>query len=276
LAQIAVSAGVTSITAANITDERGDATVCGVAGVKHSWSYLNNVTLDVTSMTIDAGVSDRDPVYFNGTKWVVATVGAVGFYDEANASVITAGYLDGFTGLTPGAIVDNRGIAITATEIVVLETPIDTNGVKQVGDISGTLTGNLNGYVFSDFAFTDTATGNIPIIMPSTSAPRTWTSGITPSYNTVIKLVTPTNTGTITISATGGVFSGETWIPSTCAVVCKDAGGSTVASDSLSLPYGGGGTITKVVSIPITTRYIAVTGSREYGCTGVYAILSGT
>ena len=32
---------------------------------------------------MDAGVSDRDPVYFNGTKWVVATKGAVGFYDES-------------------------------------------------------------------------------------------------------------------------------------------------------------------------------------------------
>ena len=47
-------------------------------------------------MTWTPGVSDRDPVYFNGTKWVVATKGAVGFYDEANDAVITAGYLDGF------------------------------------------------------------------------------------------------------------------------------------------------------------------------------------
>ena len=141
LARIAVGAGVTSITAANITDERGDATVCGVAGVKHSWSYLNNVAIDVSQMTVDAGVSDRDPVYFNGTKWVVSTSGAVGFYDEANDAVITAGYLGGFFGLTPGEIVSNRGVALTTTEIVVLETPVDTNGVKQVGDISGNLTG---------------------------------------------------------------------------------------------------------------------------------------
>ena len=171
-------------------------------------------------------------------------------------------------------------MALTATEIIVLESPIDGSGIKHVGAVTGTftgnLTGNLNGYVFSDFAFTDTATGNTPIIMPSTSTNRTWTSGITPSYNTVIKLVTPTNTGTITISATGGGWSYDTWIPSTCAVVCKDAGGSTVASGSLSVPSGVGNTITEVVSIPITTRQISVTGSGVYGCTGVYAILSGT
>ena len=141
LARIYVGAGVTSITAANITDERGDATVCGVAGVKHSWQYLTNVAIDVSGMSVDAGVSDRDPVYFNGTKWVVSTSGAVGFYDYRHDAVITAGYLDGFTGLTPGEIVSNKGVALSATEIVVLETPVDTNGVKQVGDIAGNLTG---------------------------------------------------------------------------------------------------------------------------------------
>ncbi len=147
LARIAVGAGVTSIVAANITDERPDATVCGVAGVKHSWSYLNNVVIDVSSMTIDAGVSDRDPVYFNGTKWVVATNGAVGFYDEANDAVITAGYLDGFTGLTPGAVVGNRGVALTTTKIVVLEIPVNTIGDKLVGNITGNLTGDISGYI---------------------------------------------------------------------------------------------------------------------------------
>ena len=141
LAQIAVGAGVTSITSANITDERNDETVCGVAGVKHSWLYLTNITIDVSPAVVDAGVSDRDPVYFNGTKWVVATDGAVGFYDYRNDAVVTSGYLDGFTGLTPGEIVGNRGVAITATEIVVLETPVDTSGFKQVGDITGNLTG---------------------------------------------------------------------------------------------------------------------------------------
>jgi len=137
LARIAVGAGVTSITAANITDERGDATVCGVAGVKHSWQYLSNVAIDVSEMSVDAGVSDRDPVYFNGTKWVVSTSGAVGFYDAANDAVITAGYLGGFTGLTPGAIVGNRGVALTTTKIVVLETPVDTGGYKQIGNVKG-------------------------------------------------------------------------------------------------------------------------------------------
>ena len=144
MAQIAVGAGVTSIVAANITDERGDVTVCGVAGVKHSWQYLSNVAIDVSGMSVDAGVSDRDPVYFDGTDWVVATSGAVGFYDEANDAVITAGYLGGFTGLTPGAIVGNRGVAITATEIIVLETPIDSSGEPQY---NGTLTGEVLGYL---------------------------------------------------------------------------------------------------------------------------------
>ena len=100
-------------------------------------------------MTVDAGVSDRDPVYFNGTKWVVATKGAVGFYDKANAAVITAGYLGGFTGLTPGAIVGNRGVGYYCDEIVVLETPIDSSGVKQVGDISGNFNGTLYGKLVS-------------------------------------------------------------------------------------------------------------------------------
>jgi len=173
LAQIAVGAGVTSIVAANITDERGDATVCGVAGVKHSWSYLNNVVIDVSGMTVDAGVSDRDPVYFNGTKWVVATKGAVGFYDEANDAVITAGYLDGFTGLTPGAIVGNRGVALTATKIVVLETPVDTSGVKQVGDI----TGNLTGLIKANYAVKNTE-GALTLgqIIPAVNASNTSTS----------------------------------------------------------------------------------------------------
>ena len=126
LARIAVGAGATSIVAANITDERGDATVCGVAGVKHSWQYLTNVAIDVSGMSVDAGVSDRDPVYFNGTKWVVATKGAVGFYDYRHDAVITAGYLGGFTGLTPGEIVGNRGVALTATEIVVTPNPVNS------------------------------------------------------------------------------------------------------------------------------------------------------
>ena len=144
LARIAVGAGVTSIGAGDITDERGDATVCGVAGVKHSWQYLSNVAIDVSGMSVDTGVSDRDPVYFNGTKWVVATSGAVGFYDAANDAVITAGYLGGFTGLTPGEIVSNRGVALTATEIVVLESPVGGSGVKHVGDISGDLMGSAS------------------------------------------------------------------------------------------------------------------------------------
>ena len=183
LARIFVGAGVTSISAANITDERTDATVCGVAGVKHSWSYLNNVVIDVSGMTVDAGVNDRDPVYFNGTKWVVATSGAVGFYDQTNAAVITAGYLDGFTGLTPGAIVSNRGVALTATKIVVLETPIDTSGYKQIGNAKGRIV--IGGCVWANTTLSGSEVrdmGCISILSSGTSSSSTTTPTIVNRY----------------------------------------------------------------------------------------------
>ena len=49
-------------------------------------------------------------------------------------------------------------MALTATEIVVLETPVDTSGVKQVGDITGTLTGDISGYLLRKGAFTSDIT----------------------------------------------------------------------------------------------------------------------
>jgi hypothetical protein len=220
LAQIAVGAGVTSIGAGDITDERADATVCGVAGVKHSWSYLNNVVIDVSGMTVDAGVNDRDPVYFNGTKWVVATSGAVGFYDEANAAVITAGYLDGFTGLTPGAIVGNRGVALTTTEIVVLDSPINNSGVKQVGAITGTLTGSaskFNGDTPAEYAAKLKCVINST--QPSTDYYTYHTTNINPllfpaplKSNTSVNVYSQTNSNSVGyIDATGLHHSLLSW-----------------------------------------------------------------
>jgi len=257
LARIAVGAGVTSIVAANITDERGDATVCGVAGVKHSWSYLNNVAIDVSQMTVDAGVSDRDPVYFNGTKWVVSTSGAVGFYDAANDAVITAGYLGGFTGLTPGAIVGNRGVAITATEIIVLESPVDTNGVKQVGDITGNLTGDISGYLLRKGAYT-ADTGATHVITAGTSyTGYTWDGKL---FGGLCKIVTTTNTGTITIGAYWQSGQGAT----TATITFYDVDDAITGTDSVT-NFNQSGWKTKIVTIPATTVKITIARtSAEY------------
>ncbi len=173
LARIYVGAGVTSITAANITDERGDATVCGVAGVKHSWQYLTNVAIDVSGMSVDSGVSDRDPVYFNGTKWVYATKGAVGFYDYRHDAVITAGYLDGFTGLTPGEIISNKGVALTTTEIVVMTNPVNS---PEPAD--------MEGYILRDPVFGG-STGTL-IVPASSSSGNNPTTVTLNSYGTYV------------------------------------------------------------------------------------------
>ncbi len=263
LARIYVGAGVTSITAANITDERGDATVCGVAGVKHSWQYLTNVAIDVSGMSVDAGVSDRDPVYFNGTKWVVATNGAVGFYDYRHDAVITAGYLDGFTGLTPGAIVGNRGVALTATEIVVLETPVDTNGVKQVGDISG----NLTGLIKANYRIKNTEGAlSIGEVMPAVSASAasstsplvvTIIDGLQailaaktalPSVHTIIKPTGCTYPFNITVSYVTGNAA------STISVVARNIGGTVLQTWTKT-----GAAESVICAIPATTDKIVAT-----------------
>ena len=126
LAQIAVAVGATSIATGNITDERGDVTVCGIAGIKHDWRFAaERVRIEVDPADVnvgvsDRGVSDRDPVYWDGTEWNVAGAGnpPQGYYDDANSGVVTHGYLDGFVGLTPGAAQD-YGIALSATEVYV-------------------------------------------------------------------------------------------------------------------------------------------------------------
>jgi hypothetical protein len=121
LAQIAVIDGATSVVAGNITDERGDTSVCGIAGIKHDWRFAaEQVRIEVDSADVNAGVSDRDPVYWDGTEWNVAGAGnpPQGYYDDANSGVVTHGYMDGFSGLTPGDAQD-FGIALSATEIYV-------------------------------------------------------------------------------------------------------------------------------------------------------------
>ncbi|MDD2300597.1 MAG: hypothetical protein PHU69_13305 [Fermentimonas sp.] len=272
LARIAVGAGVTSIGAGDITDERGDATVCGVAGVKHSWQYLTNVAIDVSGMSVDAGVSDRDPVYFDGTDWVVATNGAVGFYDAANDAVITAGYLDGFTGLTPGEIVGNRGVALTATEIVVLETPVDTNGVKQVGTVIGTLTGDISGYLLRKGAFTSDITAT-KIITAGVSSIFTSDDVILFNgylFNDTTKLMTTTNTGTITI----GTYCQPAAPASTATISFYDVDDTITGTDSVT-STGHDGWYTKIVTIPATTVKIImastnVNGPNQMNWTDVY------
>ncbi len=265
LAQIAVGAGVTSITSANITDERNDETVCGVAGVKHSWLYLTNITIDVSPAVVDAGVSDRDPVYFNGTKWVVATDGAVGFYDYRNDAVVTSGYLDGFTGLTPGAIINNRGVAISATEIVVLSVPVDTSGVKQVGEITGNITGLIN----ADFHVTATdGVLTLGELFPAVSTSNTNTDAdlvttivddlqskisakiAIDSAHTIINPIGCTYPFNISVSySVGNVYSSFT-------VGATNISGSTVGTWSMT---GSSGTL--VCSIPATTNKIVATVS---------------
>ncbi len=254
LARIYVGAGVTSIVAANITDERADANVCGVAGVKHSWQYLNNVAIDVSGMSVDTGVSDRDPVYFNGTKWVVATKGAVGFYDKANNAVITAGYLGGFTGLTPGEIVGNRGVALTATEIVVLESPVDTSGVKHVGAVIGTLTGDISGYLLRKGAFTSDITATK--IIAGVDTFYTIDDVIIFNgylFNDTTKLMTTTNTGTITI----GTYSESGQPLSTATISFYDVDDTITGTDSVT-STGTAGWYTKEVTIPATTVKIII------------------
>ena len=270
LAQIAVGAGVTSITSANITDERNDETVCGVAGVKHSWLYLTNITIDVSPAVVDAGVSDRDPVYFNGTKWVVATDGAVGFYDYRNDAVVTSGYLDGFTGLTPGAIVSGRGVAISATEIVVLSAPVNSSGEKILGDITADVTGDITGYVLRKGAFTADTTKYHLIEAGEGYTGYTFDGTL---IDGIGKLTTTTNTGTITI----GTYCQPGQDLSTATISFYDLDDVLVGTDSVSAT-GYDGWYTKVVTIPQTTVKIVIASTsfqtNKINWTDVYLDLS--
>ena len=118
LAQVYVGAGVTSITTNNITDERDNLLVCGVAGAKHN--FTNSVYVPVDVSLIASGVADRDPVRFNGSQWVTDnSPAAFGVWDADTNTVIIEGYLDGFTGLTPGAYVNEIAYAISTTAVIV-------------------------------------------------------------------------------------------------------------------------------------------------------------
>ena len=118
LAQVYVGAGVTSITTDNITDERDNPLVCGVAGAKHN--FTNSVYVPVDGSLIASGVADRDPVRFDGSQWVTDnSPAAFGVWDAATNTVFIEGYLDGFTGLTPGAYVNEIAYAISTTAVIV-------------------------------------------------------------------------------------------------------------------------------------------------------------
>ena len=118
LAQVYVGAGVTSITSENITDERNDMLVCGVAGAKHN--FTNSVYVPVDVSLIASTVADRDPVRFNGSQWVTDnSPAAFGVWDADTNTVIIEGYLEGFTGLTPGEYVNEIAYAISTTAVIV-------------------------------------------------------------------------------------------------------------------------------------------------------------
>ena len=200
-------------------------------------------------------------MYFNGTKWVVATKGVVGFYDYRHDAVITAGYLDGFTGLTPGEIIANRGVALTTTEIVVLETPVDTSGVKQVGDITGNLTGDISGYLLRKGAFTaDTSKTHIIVAGEDAtySGNVTLLSGLL--FNDTSKLITTTNTGTIII----GTYCQLAQPASTATITFYDVDDTIVGTDSVT-STGTDGWYTKIVTIPATTTKIIIASTNISG-----------
>lgn len=121
LAQVLVTAGATSVPAGNITDERLNFSVCGIAGVKHAWrDSCESLKLSTAGMTIDPGVSHHDPVRFDGVKWVKEdSEYAWGVYDEENEIICYQGNLSGFSGLTPGQSVNAIATAIDTTSCMI-------------------------------------------------------------------------------------------------------------------------------------------------------------
>lgn len=118
LAQVRVGPGVTSIIQDNITDERQYTDLCGIAGAKHN--FTNSVFIPVDRALIAQGVSNHDPVRFNGTEWVKDnSPAAFGLWDAATDTIIIEGYLDGFTGLQPGTYVNEIAYAISQTAVVI-------------------------------------------------------------------------------------------------------------------------------------------------------------
>lgn len=122
LAQVLVTAGATSVPAGNITDERNNWNVCGVAGVKHGWfdtTVRTQIPVEVTDL--DAGVSDRDPVKMSLTGiWVREDSSlAEGVYYTDGSAIVTSGVLDGYTDLSPGKLVNPIAVAISDTSVLI-------------------------------------------------------------------------------------------------------------------------------------------------------------
>ena len=76
--------------------------------------------LQVDVSLIASTVADRDPVRFNGSQWVTDnSPAAFGVWDADTNTVIIEGYLEGFTGLTPGEYVNEIAYAISTTAVIV-------------------------------------------------------------------------------------------------------------------------------------------------------------
>lgn len=98
---------------------------------EQGWGSLVNNNFDkidkkitntnITNVVIDAGVVDRDAVYFNGIKWVKCGINPQyvdGYWDAINESIVISGYLNGFTDLIVGNIYYGS-IAISSTEMLI-------------------------------------------------------------------------------------------------------------------------------------------------------------
>jgi len=152
--------------------------------------------------------------------------------------------------LTPGAIVDNHGVALTTTEIVVLETPVDTSGVKHVGDITGDLTGSASkfgGDTQAEHAAKlkcvihsaqQASTDNFTFVMAS-SIPLLFPAPL--KSNTVVSVYGPTTNNNVGyIASDGSRTSLQSW---------ADAG-----SRNVTIPAGAIG----IVSMTSSNIYLSV------------------
>ena len=122
LAQILVEAGASSVPAGNITDERNNTFVCGIAGQRHGWfDACVRTQVPVAAQDIDESVSDRDPVIMSPSgKWVYDnTVNATGIYYAGGEAVVMAGTLDGYSGLVPSQVVNAIATAISEDTVVI-------------------------------------------------------------------------------------------------------------------------------------------------------------
>lgn len=122
LAQLYVGAGATSVSSSDITDERNNTFVCGIAGQRHGWfDACVRTQVPVAAQDIDESVSDRDPVIMSPSgKWVYDnTVNATGIYYAGGEAVVMAGTLDGYSGLVPSQVVNAIATAISEDTIVI-------------------------------------------------------------------------------------------------------------------------------------------------------------